>query len=156
MELYHNELNMGYIGSVMSYLTHLPIRVDQDPTLDLAIHCVAFTLKGFIEHDFTEAKFEMTDTKLLVAYCQALNGLQRALQDPQRSKSATVLCITKLLMLFEVRCKVNTLFNYSNLAGSVFGGQHAWKTWSGTNVVLLCSFNTVDQVDLRRSLKSVF
>lgn len=101
MELYHQELNLGYIGSVVSYMTHLPTRIDQDPTLDLAIHCVSAALRSFVEHKF-EDRFEITDVKLLAAYGCALNGLQTALQDPERSKSATALCITKLLMLFEV------------------------------------------------------
>ncbi|CEJ93764.1 hypothetical protein VHEMI09333 [[Torrubiella] hemipterigena] len=101
-QTYHSEYSRMHTRELATYAQYLPARIDYDETLDCAIQCASASLREFSAHIVThDTPFVLTNPAVLAAYSRALNSLQRALRHPERSKTAEILCATKLLMIFE-------------------------------------------------------
>ncbi|QKX63076.1 uncharacterized protein TRUGW13939_10244 [Talaromyces rugulosus] len=82
------------LGEEASYVTHVPCRLGHEVALDHAVQCVVAAFHAL--HSQSSSK-----QKTLSLYMRALNSLQQAINDPERSLSAETLCATELLCLFE-------------------------------------------------------
>jgi hypothetical protein len=83
------------LGEEVSYVTHVPCRLGYEVALDHAVQCVVAAFHALNSQSSSKQK-------TLSLYMRALNSLQQAIDDPERSLSAETLCATELLCLFEV------------------------------------------------------
>lgn len=83
-----------------SYVSHVPYRLGQGGTLDVAVDCV---VAAFHHLYMTPASQSCSAHNTISLYTRALKSLQNALYEPEQSLSADTLCATVLLCIFEVR-----------------------------------------------------
>lgn len=93
---------------LVCYMHYLPQLCGRDRVFDLAASCVASILRALCSAPVQktgsalEYRTRETSHKTAALYSEALEELQLALNDPQRSLSAEVLCATILLCAYEV------------------------------------------------------
>lgn len=94
---------------LVCYMHYLPQLCGRDRVFDLAASCVASILRALycatVQKTGSALEYHARETsyKTAASYSEALKELQLALDDPQRSFSAEVLCATILLCAYEVR-----------------------------------------------------
>lgn len=81
----------------VSYLNFLPIRYQHNPLLQDVLFCTAAQSRLLLG-----SQSVIDETKILAAYGQALERLQKALTDPDQCVHPDALCATQMLGLFEV------------------------------------------------------
>lgn len=91
-------------GEVLAQARHLPSRMGHEPILDLAVECLALAIREIScrTQGMTPITYNPSSPDPMWKYGKALRGLQAALLEPQRARSAEILCATILLTIFEV------------------------------------------------------
>jgi hypothetical protein len=83
-----------------SYISHVPCRLGQGDTLDVAVDCVVAAFHHLYLPPISRSRSAHNTISL---YTHALKSLQNALYEPEQSLSAETLCAIVLLCIFEVR-----------------------------------------------------
>lgn len=96
-----SEFTLSRTRELTSYLFHIPSRAGHEPCLDIAVSCLAASLRELFSQNQQQGNIQVQE-RTLSLYSTALKQLQEALNDPIRSRSAETLCATELLCIFEV------------------------------------------------------